>query len=126
MNYITPTIINIKITNLRKIYNNNHNIEKWIDSLNNLYIGRGMRIFIGNKENKKAYYIKCSKYFNPFKVNGNNRCLVLKQYEEYARKTFSKEEILKDLNNQTLGCWCKPEGCHGDVLIKLFNEYKKK
>ena len=21
-----------------------------------------------------------------------------------------------------LGCWCKPEACHGDILIKLYKE----
>ena len=21
------------------------------------------------------------------------------------------------------GCWCKPNKCHGDVLLKLYNEF---
>ncbi len=34
-----------------------------------------------------------------------------------------KEELMK-LKGKNLGCWCKPEGCHGDVLIKILEEYK--
>lgn len=25
---------------------------------------------------------------------------------------------LKDLDNKTLGCFCKPKSCHGDVIVK--------
>lgn len=28
-------------------------------------------------------------------------------------------EALPSLRNKTLGCWCKPKGCHGEVLIEL-------
>lgn len=27
-------------------------------------------------------------------------------------------EDLADLHGRTLGCWCKPQACHGDVLAK--------
>ena len=30
---------------------------------------------------------------------------------------------LKELENKVLGCWCKPWFCHGDILIKLYNEF---
>jgi hypothetical protein len=26
---------------------------------------------------------------------------------------------LHELKDKTLGCWCKPEKCHGDVLAAL-------
>ena len=26
---------------------------------------------------------------------------------------------LAELRGQTLGCWCKPQSCHGDVLAEL-------
>lgn len=26
---------------------------------------------------------------------------------------------LHELKNKTLGCWCKPKSCHGDVLKEL-------
>jgi hypothetical protein len=34
---------------------------------------------------------------------------------------------LHELYGKTLGCWCHPQACHGDVLIKLLeNIYGKK
>ena len=27
---------------------------------------------------------------------------------------------------KTLGCWCKPSPCHGDVLVKLVKEHFEK
>lgn len=28
---------------------------------------------------------------------------------------------LRELQGKTLGCWCKPQACHGDVLAALAN-----
>jgi hypothetical protein len=28
---------------------------------------------------------------------------------------------LPELKDKTLGCWCKPEKCHGDVLAEIPN-----
>jgi hypothetical protein len=45
---------------------------------------------------------------------------VIKMYKEYI---MDKPELLKliplELKGKTLGCWCKPEACHGDILAKL-------
>ena len=27
-----------------------------------------------------------------------------------------------ELKGKTLGCFCKPKSCHGDVLVELANE----
>lgn len=125
MEFNTPKLINVKVKYLREIYDKEYNIEKWINNKNNLYIGRRNRIFIKLKDNKKIFHLKNSKYYNPFKIDKDtSRKDVVKKYELYAREKFAKEEILNDLNNKTLGCWCYPEDCHGNVLIKLFNEYK--
>lgn len=32
------------------------------------------------------------------------------------------DEYLKPIAGKTLGCWCAPKPCHGDVLIKLCRE----
>jgi hypothetical protein len=41
-------------------------------------------------------------------------------YTEYIK---NKPELLKlipvELKGKTLGCWCKPEACHGDILAEL-------
>ena len=49
-------------------------------------------------------------------------------YYELCEKDdrLSKEpELRKELLNlkgKNLGCWCKPERCHGDTLIECINE----
>lgn len=30
---------------------------------------------------------------------------------------------LKKLKGKTLGCFCKPRACHGDIIVKLIQEY---
>jgi hypothetical protein len=29
------------------------------------------------------------------------------------------EKARKELKGKVLGCWCKPELCHGDVLVEI-------
>ena len=31
---------------------------------------------------------------------------------------------LHELKGKTLGCFCKPQPCHGDILIKLIEKLK--
>ena len=31
----------------------------------------------------------------------------------------------RKLKNKVLGCWCSPEKCHGDILIKILNEIEE-
>ena len=31
------------------------------------------------------------------------------------------EAVKKELKNKTLGCFCSPQACHGDVLLKIAN-----
>lgn len=63
---------------------------------------------------------------NPFPVKkyGLNECLRL--YEEHIRDTPSLYFALEELEGKELGCWCKPNGCHGDILVKLLEERKLK
>ena len=47
----------------------------------------------------------------------------VKAYEKWIR---SKPELMakakRELKGKILGCWCKPQSCHGDVLAKIANE----
>jgi hypothetical protein len=114
-------IINVKVSNIRPRYNN---LEEWINESNNVYIGRKGIIFINNKR----YPQHDSMWHNPFKISNNQtRYDVIKKYKKYIVSRIWKENLfseLKKLNNKTLGCWCKPEQCHGDVLVELINKYK--
>ena len=33
-------------------------------------------------------------------------------------------EDLHELKGKTLGCWCKPLSCHGDILVELVSNLK--
>ena len=64
-----------------------------------------------------------SKWGNPFRMKSENqRGEVIEKYEEYARQKFSKDELAV-LVGKRLGCFCKPRKCHGDILVKLIEEY---
>ena len=61
-----------------------------------------------------------SKWGNPFKLqDGVSRedCLVL--YKGWVTKQPDLMAALGELRGKVLGCWCKPEMCHGEVLARL-------
>jgi len=86
-----------------------------------VYIGRRIR-FHPDKYPK-------SKWANPFvedKVNKKDGSIIKKRdgtreevIEKYRKWLLSNPELLKqlpELYGKTLGCWCAPLPCHGDVL----------
>ena len=82
-----------------------------------IYIGRAM--YMG------GWKLPKSKWCNPYKVGEDgSREEVLKKYEKYVRKNRELMTALPELKGKVLGCWCKPLGCHGDVLVKLLQEMK--
>lgn len=47
---------------------------------------------------------------------------VLTRYEEWLKQQPQLMESLHELRGKTLGCWCKPNACHGDILARLADE----
>jgi hypothetical protein len=43
-------------------------------------------------------------------------------YEAWIRMQPHLLDALPELAGKVLGCWCKPQACHGDVLVKLCKE----
>jgi len=86
------------------------------------------------KKNKYDVYIgRPSKWGNPFthikdgktlaKFVVKDRAAAIEAYRKWITKGDGKH-LLKDLHElkgKTLGCWCKPLSCHGDVLEQLVN-----
>jgi len=79
-----------------------------------VYIGRG-------KCPKTGQY---SKWRNPF-VEGvdGTRDEVIEKYEQKLRNDQELLDSLHELKGKVLGCWCYPKRCHGEVLVKLVNEF---
>jgi len=44
----------------------------------------------------------------------------IERYEDYL---FSSGLIahIEELRGMVLACWCKPQSCHGDVLVRVLN-----
>ena len=80
-----------------------------------VYIGRDM--FMG------GWNLKKSKWANPYKIGTDgNRDEVLGKYKKYVTSNTSLMNDLEELRGETLGCWCKPEKCHGDILVELLEK----
>jgi hypothetical protein len=80
-------------------------------------------VYIGREVVNEYYDLPCSKWHNPFKSKDYPNCDVLYMYENYIISSELYDQ-LEELDGLVLGCWCKPNKCHGDVLIKLLNEKK--
>lgn len=74
------------------------------------------------KRDKYDIYIgRPSKWGNPFVIGRDGtRDQVIEKYEEYLYTSGLISQI-GELKGKILGCWCSPNRCHGDILIKLAN-----
>jgi capsid portal protein len=87
------------------------------------------------KEKYDVYIGRPSKWGNPFthKQDGKtlakyvveDRDAAVNAYKEWITNGEGKH-LLDDLHElkggKILGCWCKPQACHGDVLLELLNK----
>lgn len=70
-----------------------------------------------------VYIGRGSKWGNPFRigVHGDRNHVI----EMFRAWICTRPELLKDiheLKGKTLGCFCKPLPCHGDVLVELADD----
>lgn len=73
------------------------------------------------------YIGRPSKWGNPFKVGADGtRKECIEKYRKWLQEPEQKHllESLDTLENKVLGCHCKPQACHGDVLIDLVSKRK--
>jgi hypothetical protein len=78
-------------------------------------------VYIGRGQHAGKGYFPRSKWANPYTVKRYGRAEALARYEQMVREGPLWDE-LPELEGKTLACWCKPEPCHGDVLLKLLAE----
>jgi hypothetical protein len=84
-----------------------------------IYIGRA-NIHLGEGE---------SEFHNPFKIDeesGTTRARAIKQFRDYFYTRLENEPEFKEsvfkLKGKRLGCWCKPNPCHGDVIVEYLEQ----
>ena len=116
-------VINVRVANIRPQYNN---LKEWMKDVNNVYIGRGCILVIDGIRYPKENSI----WANPYKINdstGITRNDVLEKYRTYIiqkiENNYELKQKLLQLKGKILGCWCKPDGCHGDILVELIDKY---
>jgi hypothetical protein len=87
------------------------------------------RVVHCKKEGFDVYVGRGSKWGNPYSHKEGtlaeyvveSRREAVQKFEEYL---LSNEELmgsLSELKGKTLGCWCKPKSCHGDILLRYAN-----
>lgn len=65
-------------------------------------------------------------YGNPYRIGPDgDRAEVIRKYKDYFYHRLEtdpafKRAVLK-LKGRTLGCYCKPQPCHGDVIVQYLN-----
>ena len=77
-------------------------------------------VYIG-RANKKLGLPE-SKWHNPFHIGKDGtREEVIWKYIEYLESSGLLNDI-HELKDKVLGCYCKPNACHGDILAYYANE----
>ena len=75
----------------------------------------------GNPPANAVLVDRTTDYGNPFRIGKHgDRTMVLKLFADYASKRFADEpEWLDPLVGKDLICWCAPDDCHADILLRL-------
>ena len=57
---------------------------------------------------------------NPYEIGKDGtRSEVIAKYREYLLGNKELMSLLYQVKGKTLGCWCKPQNCHGDVIAEV-------
>lgn len=97
--------------NVAKLWNKN--TGRW-SSADYVYIGR----------RNLHYNLPQSVWANPYRLSSDEQPgATIERYQEYILKEIEKKSVnIAELRGKILVCWCHPEPCHGDVLLKLIHE----
>jgi hypothetical protein len=87
------------------------------------------RVVHCKSEKFDVYIGRPSFWGNPFSHKPNTKAKFVvgsreEAIERYEKWLLTQPDLLKrifELKGKVLGCWCKPNACHGDVLAKIAN-----
>lgn len=141
-------VVNVKKHELIK--SGYKNFKDWASRKDHVYIGRDMSFYVegapfggsiwGNpfhvvrdtqKPGRRSYPLgpKRSKDLQERSSKKTRNYTLdesLKKYREYIESDPKLIAKLHELKDKELGCWCKPNRCHGDVLVELVKKYCSK
>jgi hypothetical protein len=105
------------VVHIRDVLTENRDLAEGV-----VYIGDRMPPFMS----PTGKYLPRSIWHNPF--NGAyrrgeiSREESLRRFREYMLGRPDLLDQLPELEGKILACWCKPDACHGDVLLELLQE----
>jgi hypothetical protein len=78
-------------------------------------------VYIGRKAPRLS--LPASVWANPFTIGDDStREECISKYETRLHDSPALMAALPELRSHDLVCWCAPEQCHGDVLLRLANQ----
>ena len=93
-----------------------------------------MKVVHCKKEPYDVYIGRPSRFGNPYShIPGKGEYLVasrehaIEKYREMVNSMIALDRpavisIFSEVAGKTLGCWCTPNACHGDVIIDICKE----
>ena len=80
------------------------------------------------KDPYDVYIARPSKWGNPFKIGiDGDRREVIEKYRLWLLEQPELMTEIAELHGKTLGCWCRPYFCHGDVILEIAKqEFEKR
>jgi len=84
------------------------------------------RVVHCKKEKYDVYIGRPSIFGNPFSIgkDGTREEVIIKYRDYFYKKLVDMNfwNAVQTLKGKTLGCWCKPEACHGDIIVKYLED----
>jgi hypothetical protein len=78
------------------------------------------RVVHCKREAHDVYIGRPGKWGNPFVIGRDGtREQVIAKYRQWLVSQAALVAALPELKGKTLGCWCAPNACHGDVLAEM-------
>lgn len=116
-----------KGTGIEKTLLDNNNIESRVCrgcNGNGIMIPRVLNKHSHGIPKDSVYIGRGSKWGNPFKIGvDGDRREVIEKFEKWFIEDPARVRDAKiELRGRNLVCYCAPQKCHGDFLIRLANE----
>lgn len=80
-----------------------------------------------NKEKYDVFIGRTSKWGNKYIIGiDGTRAQVIEKYRKWIKTQPDLLNSIHELDGKVLGCWCDPKPCHGQVLLELLAEWKRR